>query len=134
MNPKMRWGCLGMRKCFNLDSHRPLCSNRFTTFVNLAATYENLFYGRKITVYISLLIICQSFKGCLKSSLPLSLGLVVNGFINVVITTIERRFGLQSRKTGFIASGEKYFVVFFASQFLYLIDSLMTCDFASYFS
>lgn len=31
---------------------------------------------------------------------------MVNGFINVVITTIERRFGLQSRKTGFIASGE----------------------------
>lgn len=33
-------------------------------------------------------------------------GLVVNGFLNVVITTIERRFGLQSRKTGFIASGK----------------------------
>jgi hypothetical protein len=35
------------------------------------------------------------------------IGLVVNGFINVVITTIERRFGLQSRKTGFIASGKR---------------------------
>ncbi|XP_070496425.1 solute carrier organic anion transporter family member 4A1 isoform X1 [Chironomus tepperi] len=32
-------------------------------------------------------------------------GIVVNGFINVVISTIERRFGLQSRETGFIASG-----------------------------
>lgn len=32
-------------------------------------------------------------------------GLVVNGFINVVITTIERRFGLRSSQTGLIASG-----------------------------
>lgn len=32
-------------------------------------------------------------------------GLIVNGFINVVITTIERRFGLRSRQTGLVASG-----------------------------
>ena len=32
-------------------------------------------------------------------------GLVVNGFINVVITTIERRFGLRSAQTGLVASG-----------------------------
>ncbi|XP_059480522.1 solute carrier organic anion transporter family member 4A1 [Neocloeon triangulifer] len=32
-------------------------------------------------------------------------GMVVNGFINVVITTIERRFGLRSRETGMIAGG-----------------------------
>ncbi|XP_052863948.1 solute carrier organic anion transporter family member 4A1 [Anopheles cruzii] len=32
-------------------------------------------------------------------------GLVVNGFINVVITTIERRFGLRSTQTGLVASG-----------------------------
>ncbi|XP_037960729.1 solute carrier organic anion transporter family member 4A1 [Teleopsis dalmanni] len=32
-------------------------------------------------------------------------GLIVNGFINVVITTIERRFGLRSSQTGIIASG-----------------------------
>lgn len=32
-------------------------------------------------------------------------GLVVNGFINVVITTIERRFGLRSSQTGLVASG-----------------------------
>lgn len=32
-------------------------------------------------------------------------GLIVNGFINVVITTIERRFGLRSAQTGMIASG-----------------------------
>ncbi|CAB3384981.1 Hypothetical predicted protein [Cloeon dipterum] len=31
--------------------------------------------------------------------------MVVNGFINVVITTIERRFGLRSRETGIIAGG-----------------------------
>ncbi|CAD6997102.1 unnamed protein product [Ceratitis capitata] len=31
--------------------------------------------------------------------------LIVNGFINVVITTIERRFGLRSRQTGLVASG-----------------------------
>jgi organic anion transporter 4A len=31
--------------------------------------------------------------------------LVVNGFINVVITTIERRFGLRSSQTGLVASG-----------------------------
>lgn len=33
------------------------------------------------------------------------IGLIVNGFINVVITTIERRFGLRSRQTGLVASG-----------------------------
>ncbi|XP_024944928.1 solute carrier organic anion transporter family member 4A1 isoform X2 [Cephus cinctus] len=32
-------------------------------------------------------------------------GMVVNGFINVVITTIERRFGLRSSETGLIAGG-----------------------------
>ncbi|XP_055599366.1 solute carrier organic anion transporter family member 4A1 [Uranotaenia lowii] len=32
-------------------------------------------------------------------------GLIVNGFINVVITTIERRFGLRSTQTGLVASG-----------------------------
>uniref|UniRef100_A0A182LYG1 Major facilitator superfamily (MFS) profile domain-containing protein n=1 Tax=Anopheles culicifacies TaxID=139723 RepID=A0A182LYG1_9DIPT len=33
------------------------------------------------------------------------ISLVVNGFINVVITTIERRFGLRSTQTGLVASG-----------------------------
>ncbi|KAF4518204.1 hypothetical protein B566_EDAN005929 [Ephemera danica] len=32
-------------------------------------------------------------------------GMVVNGFVNVVITTIERRFGMRSRETGFVAGG-----------------------------
>ena len=32
-------------------------------------------------------------------------GMVVNGFVNVVITTIERRFGMRSSETGLIASG-----------------------------
>lgn len=31
-------------------------------------------------------------------------GLLVNGFTNVVITTIERRFGLRSSQTGLVAS------------------------------
>ncbi|GBP12349.1 Solute carrier organic anion transporter family member 4A1 [Eumeta japonica] len=31
--------------------------------------------------------------------------MVVNGFVNVVITTIERRFGLRSMQTGIIAGG-----------------------------
>ena len=31
-------------------------------------------------------------------------GLCINGFVNVVITSIERRFGLQSTQTGMIAS------------------------------
>ncbi len=30
-------------------------------------------------------------------------GMVVNGFVNVVITTLERRFGLRSSQTGIIA-------------------------------
>lgn len=32
-------------------------------------------------------------------------GMVVNGFVNVVITTIERRFGLRSSETGLVAGG-----------------------------
>ncbi|KAH8411956.1 hypothetical protein KR222_003624 [Zaprionus bogoriensis] len=32
-------------------------------------------------------------------------GLIVNGFVNVNISTIERRFGLRSRQTGLVASG-----------------------------
>jgi hypothetical protein len=46
-------------------------------------------------------------------------GLCINGLVNVVITTIERRFGLQSTQTGLIAAsydiGEQkklFFVVF----------------------
>ncbi|KAI5632852.1 organic anion transporter polypeptide (OATP) family domain-containing protein [Phthorimaea operculella] len=31
--------------------------------------------------------------------------MVVNGFVNVVITTIEKRFGLRSMQTGVIAGG-----------------------------
>lgn len=30
-------------------------------------------------------------------------GMVINGFVNVVITSLEKRFGLQSTQTGFIA-------------------------------
>lgn len=33
------------------------------------------------------------------------LGLLVNGCINVVITTIEKRFGLRSSQTGLVAAG-----------------------------
>ncbi|XP_021915688.1 solute carrier organic anion transporter family member 4A1 isoform X3 [Zootermopsis nevadensis] len=32
-------------------------------------------------------------------------GMVVNGFVNVVITTIERRFGLRSSQSGLVAGG-----------------------------
>lgn len=31
--------------------------------------------------------------------------MIVNGFVNVVITTIERRFGLRSKQTGLVAGG-----------------------------
>lgn len=42
-------------------------------------------------------------------------GLLVNGCINVVITTIEKRFGLRSSQTGLVASG------YDISSFLFLI-------------
>ena len=32
-------------------------------------------------------------------------GMVVNGFVSVVISTIERRFDLSSKQSGFVASG-----------------------------
>lgn len=44
------------------------------------------------------------FKRKTEKSIILS-GMVVNGFINVVITTIERRFGFRSSQTGLIAGG-----------------------------
>lgn len=46
-----------------------------------------------------------SFNFLIKFHLFFYIGLVVNGFINVVITTIERRFGLRSSQTGLVASG-----------------------------
>lgn len=84
--------------------------------------------GLDISLFQAIKLINSSIT-CHQSSIS---GLVVNGFINVVITTIERRFGLQSRKTGFIASGEKYYATL-DSLSPYLIDNLMTCDPASYF-
>ena len=40
----------------------------------------------------------------LTSPYSLFQGLSINGFVNVVITSIERRFGLNSTQTGTIAS------------------------------
>lgn len=45
------------------------------------------------------------YNKCFFSLFYLYAGLLVNGCINVVITTIERRFGLRSSQTGLVASG-----------------------------
>ena len=47
------------------------------------------------------IIVCAVFLLCLAGALQ---GILVNGLINVVISTIEKRFGIQSTETGFIAN------------------------------
>lgn len=53
---------------------------------------------------------CQRFRNAKTVLICLCLlaivqGMVVNGFVSVVISTIERRFDLTSTQTGFVASG-----------------------------
>ena len=54
------------------------------------STTSHLYWLRLLEPYI---------RGCLFT------GMVVNGFVNVVITTIERRFGLRSSQSGLVAGG-----------------------------
>ncbi|XP_077989837.1 solute carrier organic anion transporter family member 4A1-like [Glandiceps talaboti] len=61
----------------------------------------------------SSLQVCNNAKGVLVflCVLAITQGMLVNGFINVVITSLERRFNLPSVSTGFIASSYDIAVV-----------------------
>ena len=61
-----------------------------------------------------------SFKCAVRYFMFLLQGMLVNGFVNVVITTLERRFDLRSAESGFIASS-------------YDVGSLLTVIPISYF-
>jgi hypothetical protein len=65
-------------------------------------TYKSLKIVESLKDKIELIIIIIPPNGI---TMYIISGMVVNGFVNVVITTIERRFGMRSRETGLMAGG-----------------------------
>jgi len=62
---------------------------------------DDVFSDEKLQTRRKRIIICAVLLLCMAGALQ---GILVNGLINVVISTIEKRFGIRSTETGFIAN------------------------------
>ena len=84
----------------HVRSHKKFGSDRFSRF--------DVYLIQQTSKNIDRLLWCFTVRVILIIFLALIifvfLGFVINGLVNVVITSIERRFGLQSTQTGLIAS------------------------------